>query len=154
MEKNEILFWFSAIFMVVWLAATTPMLFWIPDVSPALGIGFVMIYGWALYRLYEFIFQAQIYAKKREKERKNLVGDRVVQNEIVFFEDSFCFHSAVSGSKYEHPYEAVRDLQETKDYYVIFVKGNTAMSFAKNGDTEGSMGQVFALLREKGSIKA
>ncbi len=86
-------------------------------------------------------------------ERKSLVGDRVVQTEILFYEDHFCFHSAVSASKYEHSYEAVRDLQETKDYYVIFIKGNPAKTFAKKGDTEGSLEQAIALLREKGIIK-
>lgn len=149
-KKSKFRFWLYNILIPVWLVGTAPMLFWI-DMG-ILWIGFVILYGWMLYQAYRLIFQARLYAKAKEKERKDLVGDRFVQTELLFYEDHFCFHSAVSDSKYEHSYSAISDLKETKDYYVIFIKGNPAMVFAKKGETEGSPEQALALLRGNGSI--
>jgi len=143
-KKAKLRFLAGVLFLAVWFMVATPVLLF----SQKTLIALIIIYFVMICIALRTIFQARIYANKRDKEIKKLTGGKTPQTEVVFYEDHFCYHSAVSDSKYEAKYDAVSALLETKDCYIVLIKAGPAIMFAKNSVAEGSFERALELLQE------
>ena len=87
------------------------------------------------------------YARAREKAQIQAVGNREVYTEILFFEQEFCFCSAISDGRITHTYRDVTTVDETGHYYIIYLTTGEAMTFSKNGFIVGTPELAMYLLK-------
>ena len=87
------------------------------------------------------------YAREREKQRVQAVGSREVYTEILFFEQEFCFCSAISDGRITHTYRDVTAVDETDHYYIIYLTTGESMTFSKNGFIIGTPELAMYLLK-------
>lgn len=105
---------------------------------------------WVVFLLliYRFAFRHRMYARAREKERQKTIGNKLVYTDMLFFDNHFCFHSAISAAVHTVPYSDIVALDETKHYYLV--RTNIGVfPFDKNGFVDGICDQAVMLLREK-----
>ncbi len=87
------------------------------------------------------------YAQAREKQRIQAVGNREVYTEILFFEQEFCFFSAISDGRITHTYRDITTVDETDHYYIIYLTTGEAMTFSKKGFIVGTPELAMYLLK-------
>lgn len=87
------------------------------------------------------------YAQAQEKQRIQAVGSREVYTEILFYEQEFCFCSAISDGRITHTYRDVTAVDETDHYYIIYLITGDAMTFSKNGFIIGKPELAMYLLK-------
>lgn len=97
-----------------------------------------LIAGWllTLLLLFRVLFQAQIAARKKMKENDRVSGKTERASETLFYEDRFCFHSAIADTVNTVPYSEVSKIKETKNFYLIFTK-NRAVCICEKAGFEG-----------------
>lgn len=99
------------------------------------------------FRVVQILRWSRKYALEREKQRVQAVGSREVYTEILFFEQEFCFCSAISDGRITHTYRDVTTVDETDHYYIIYLTTGEAMTFSKNGFIVGTPELAIYLLK-------
>lgn len=101
--------------------------------------------------LIRMIFRARIYANKREKARRKILGNEPSCAEYLFYGDRFLFRSNTSSRESWIIYAGVKKLKETRHLYILITE-ETLYCFSKEGFVKGSWEQLAQLLQEKGNI--